>query len=260
MIGKNEFYIKSLQNLTTTNVAAYEAQMLSTYDLHLELKQFLYLPYLKEITKFTTKLNAVNRDYFDYNINYEAYLNQVNDTFKELKFFIFNDLNFLPDMSRKYQIFHEKIAFDDVTNEKIVEIRKCIKHTLFFQKIEEFLHIYSEGKNAPSNQRNKGYVGFTGVQSEYLKMTLNFLFMMVNKDYENLCLLMNFKSRNFVIAFFDVQDALFDFLELISEMLFSNQKTYQFDNFYFFTECLNEIINRVSFDKTDDHQVILFLF
>lgn len=255
MIGKNEFYIKNLENLQLLPNSS--IQLLTSNEVHLDMRRYIYFPFMSEIVKFCTKLNLANRDYFDYVMDYETYLTQVNDIFKELKQFIYNDINFLPDLSKKYQIFFDKSPLNDMTNDKIVEIQQCVRYTLFFQKIEEFIHIYAEGKKyMKSNNKKRFNAG--GIQIDYLKMILHFLYLLVNRNYENLCLLMNFKTNIFINAFFDIEDHLYDFLELISEMLFSNQTSYQFDNYYFFSESMNAILNKVNFEGNDTNKKEVF--
>lgn len=257
MVGKNEFYLSSLENVLSDNFPSYQLQLLSSDMVQEQIKSLIYLPFMKEIINFTNRMNSANRDYFDYNINYEGYLITINMIFRDFKSFIFSEINYLPDLKKKYLVFDEKWNLDDVTVERITEIQKCVKYTLFFQKIEEFMHIFSEGKIY--NKSGQG----EGLQSEYLKMILHFLYLLVCRDYENLCLLMNFKPKIFVNAFFETNSSLYDFLELISEMLFSTRNKYKFDNFYFYTECLNEIIFKLNFDKEKDEDKLnhnLFVF
>jgi hypothetical protein len=243
MVGKNEFYVNSLENLLSDNFPTYQLQLLSSDSVQELIKNQIYLPFMKEIINLTTRMNSANRDYFDYNINYEGYLITMNMIFRDFKSFIFSEINYLPDLNKKYQVFDEKWNLDDITVERITEIQKCIKYTLFFQKIEEFLHIFSEGKTYHKLGQGEA------LQTEYLRMILHFLYLLVCRDYENLCLLMNFKPKIFVNAFYETNSSLYDFLELISEMLFSTNNTYKFDNFYFYTECLNEILFKLNFDN-----------
>jgi len=55
----------------------------------------------------------------------------------------------------------------------------------------------------------------------------------------------------------EVHESLLDFLELIGEMIFSNRTKYKYDNFYFFTECVKEIINFIKFDAKLGKEKIL---
>ena len=54
---------------------------------------------------------------------------------------------------------------------------------------------------------------------------------------------MNIKPKIFIGLFITADDALFDFLERVNEMLYTT--TYKFDNYYFFSECLCFIVNYV---------------
>ena len=67
--------------------------------------------------------------------------------------------------------------------------------------------------------------------------------MLIDKNQENLVLLMNFKPNIFVCTFMIIKEDLFNFLEIVAEILFSSYYQYKYDNFYFFTECINEILD-----------------
>ena len=237
MIGKNEFYVKNLENLKY--IPDYKMNLLIEPD---KINNFVFnrvdKNYMSQIVKFSSKLNMINREYFDYNINYETYLNQVNDIFRDFKNFFYNEVCFLPDLTKKYQIFLDKYDANDDTINRVLDLQTSVPYTLFFQKLEEFLHILSEGKK----YLKKSNFNISGVQNDYLKVLLHFLFLLVNKNLENVCLLMNIKPLVFVNAFIYVQDDLFNFMDVISEFLFSNYYQYKFDNYYFFTEVINAIL------------------
>ena len=244
MIGKNEFYLKSLQNMLHPSIPNYQINLLTSSEVQLEMRQFLYFPYLKKIVNFCTNLNIYNRDYFDYNINYETYLQKVKEIFNDLKHFMDDEVNCVPDLTKKYQTFFEKGITDDLGHERLSHLQTSVRYTLFFQKIEEFVHIYSEGKKFGKDvDVNKN------VETEYLKTILHFMYLLVHNNYENLCLLMNIKTKIFVGAFFNVHDNLFDFMERISEMLYNDNHGYKYDNFYFFCEVLNDIQDKIDFEN-----------
>jgi hypothetical protein len=92
------------------------------------------------------------------------------------------------------------------------------------------------------------------VHYDYLKILLHFLFLLVNKNFENLALLMNIKPTVFVSAFIYIKEDLYNFLDVISEFLFSNYYKYKYDNYYFFTECINAILS--TFEFSNNTQVI----
>jgi len=251
MIGDSDFYVKNLKNLTLLD--DYKLDLLiNPNNIHKSIEKKIKNNYMSEIMSFCNKLNMTNRKYFDYDINYEKYLENVNEIFKDFKNFLNNDVNFLPDLTQKYQIFFNKYDnSNDITIKRILDLQTCVPFTLFFQKIEEFLHILSEGK------RYKAKTSFivSGIHNEYLKIILYFFFLLVHKNSENMTLLMNIKPTVFVSAFIYVKEDLFNFLELLSESLFSNNP-YQFDNYYFFTESINAILS--TFELTRNLQVKFF--
>lgn len=257
LIGKNEFYLKNLENLLHPSVPEYHIPLLLSDEVQMEMRRYLDLYLMKEIVLFTNILSIANREYFDYNLNYDEYLKKVNKIFRDLKNMIVKNINHIPDLSKKFQIFNHSYSIDEATDEKIKSLQECVKYTLLFQKLEEFFFIYSEGKRFGHEKKMDNHGGF---HSDYLKFILNFLFLLVNKNYENLCLAMNFKTKCFVNALYDEKEILFDYLELISEMLFNSNGKYQFDNFYFLTETLNDIIEKISFDQSEEEESLVKLF
>jgi len=253
MIGKNEFFIKNLENLKY--VPEYKINLLLQPNM---INETIYnridKNYMSSIVRFCTKLNFVNREYFDYNLDYERYLNQVNEIFQDFKNFFYDEVNFLPDLTKKYQIFLDKFDANDETINRILDLQTSVPYTLFFQKVEEFLHILSEGKNYQKKSRFNAF----GVHNDYLRILLHFLFLLVNKNFENMALLMNIKPTVFVHAFINIKEDLFNFLEVISEFLFSNYFKYKYDNYYFFTESINAIL--AMFEFSNNTQVFYFKF
>jgi len=252
MIGKNEFFIKNLENLN--HLPDYKLNLLLQPSLINEtIFNRIDKNFMSQIVNFCYKLNFVNRQYFDFNVIYEVYLGQVNEILKDFKQFLFNDLNFLPDLTKKYQTFHENYDVNDDTINVILDLQTSVPYTLFFQKVEEFLHILSEGKK----YQKKTSFFYSGIHHDYLNVLLHFLFLLVNKNFENLTLLMNIKPRIFVYTFIYIKEDLFNFLEVISEFLFSNYHKYKYDNYYFFTECINAILD--TFEYGDMAQVYFLI-
>lgn len=250
MIGKNEFFIKNLENMKY--LEDYKIKLLlNSEDLSSIIFGKINKYYMSQIFNFCMKLNFMNREYFDYNINYESYLSQVNEILKDFKNFFYNDVNFLPDLTKKYQIFlDDNFIVQEDTLKKIKDLQMCVPYTLLFQKVEEFLHILSEGRTF----QKKSSFNISGIQNDYLRILLHFLFLLVIKNHENLSLLMNMKPTVFVSSFIYVKEDLFNFLDIIGEFLFSDYYEYKFDNYYFFTECINAVLD--SFVLTNNLQVI----
>jgi len=259
LIGKNEFYIMSLKNLLHPSIPQHHVTLLESEEVQMEMRRYLDLRLMNEIIQFTSKMTIANREYLDYDLNYDDYLIKVNGIFRDLKNMVEKNLNYIPNLKRKYQIFNENHSHEENIDIKISNLQECVKYTLFFQKLEEFFYIYSEGKKFGHKEKKNSHSG--GFQTDYLRFLLNFLFLLVNKNYENLCLAMNFKTKCFVIALYEEKETLFDYLESISEMLFNNKNYYELDNFYFFTETLNDIIDLIIFrnDEVECSLVIIIL-
>jgi len=248
LIGKNEFYIKNLENILHPSIQDYKIQLFSSKKVQKDMKRYINLDWMNEIVQFSHSLNFANREYLDYNSNYNDYLHKASGLFRDLKNMIIKNLNFLPDLTKKLQIFNKDLTNNSETNDNIMEIQECVKYTLLFQKLEEFFFIYSEGKKFGHEGKIKSNSG--RFHTGYLQFILNFLYMLVYNNYENLCLAMNFKSKSFVIALYEEKEILFDYLELISEMLIS-KNNYKFDNIFFLTESLNDIIEMIQFKDND---------
>ena len=107
MVGKNEFYIKNLENLNC--ITERSVYMLTSEDVQLEMRGQLYLPFMREIISFCNKMNNCNREFFDFTLTGDAYLLHINDIFKELKNFIFKDINYLPIWRESIQYFQNKL-------------------------------------------------------------------------------------------------------------------------------------------------------
>ena len=134
-----------------------------------------------------------------------------------------------------------------MTLEKIKELQNCVRYTVFFQKVEEFLFIFAEIKKFRKD--NFSEINQTIVFNDNLKLLLHFLHLLIYQDYENLTLLMNFKANIFINTFIDIKDNLMDFLDSIAEMLFRCDIEYKYDNYYFFCDCLIKILDLVHFDN-----------
>jgi hypothetical protein len=263
MAGKNEFYIKSLENLNFLKEE--ELEIITISRPVNEIKSYLFdngSDYFTEIIKISKEINIFNRKYFEYEIDYETYLLNLDNIFKDFKTFLTNNINYLPDLEKKFQFYSEKITENESINNKIINLQESVKYSLFFQKIEEFIHIYGEGKMCGFNNKNNNNnnnlisldninedndnINFEGIKQENLKMLLYFFFLIVNKNPQNLTLLMKIKANIFVNAFYEIKETLFDFMELIGEILFNEE--YKFDNYYFYSEVLNEILEKLDFD------------
>jgi hypothetical protein len=244
-IGKKEFYLKNLKNMRYLQVEQLE-YLVSPNNAHASIRRGLE-KYFIDIIRFCESINKYNRDYFNYELKYLDYLDKVNDVLEELRTFILNDINFLPDMTKNNYLIYDKSNISAQVIEKILNLQNCTKYTQFFQKIEEFLHIYSEGRTF---KRNKMFD--QDLQIEHLKVILQFLLLLVYKDYENMSFLMNIKVNIFINTFFDIKELLFNFLAIVCVSLFSDNVCYKFDNYNFFSECIMAIVEKAVFTDSNN--------
>ena len=83
MIGKNDFYIQSLTNLK--HVDDHELLMLTSNEVYLDIRKYVEQSFVIDLNNIGEKLHQFNRDYFDYSLIYENYLEGVIGIFKSLK-------------------------------------------------------------------------------------------------------------------------------------------------------------------------------
>ena len=239
LIGGGKFYISSIENLSL--IDDYQVWLFTSDDFNQSVRPFINKSYLESINKFNYKLGLLNRQYFEYGINLESYIEKTNEIMGEFKSFITQDIGFIPNLQTKYSHFIE--IQNDKKYKKVKQLQNAVKYTIFFQKIEEYIHICAEGKTYT-------YVGDVPLfkmdisfQKELLTFILKVYYLLIQYNPELLCLLMNIKPKIFIGLFITADDALFDFLERVNEMLYTT--TYKFDNYYFFSECLCFIVNYV---------------
>jgi hypothetical protein len=113
--------------------------------------------------------------------------------------------------------------------------QRTANFTLIYSRIEQFMSIYYQGKTFKKIDTKKS--------KPILDFILSFLFLLIYRNHENLTLIMNFKPLIFVETFSDNKEMMFLFLERICEMFHSGE--YEYDNFYFYSECLCIIILQV---------------
>ena len=103
LVGDGGFYVNSLENCL--EIEEYEMKLLTNNDYYLEVKQNIYTPYLDKINNFDLKMGILNRQYFDYGINLQNYIEKTNEVMGELKNFIMKDIEYIPNLNTKYAYF-----------------------------------------------------------------------------------------------------------------------------------------------------------
>ena len=230
LIQKEEnFYMNSLENLN--NLEQCEISLIKSDDLYADASKIIDHSFLDEFNVFCDKLGAENRKYLNYYINFNEYLNNSLLIIKDFEKYVRSELSSIPDITMKY-LHYIGISNHPNTVKRIKEFQRAANFSLLFSRIEEFISIYYQGKkyNKIDTKKSKPLLDFI----------LTFLFLLVYRNPSNLTLIMNIKPLIFIETFSDTKKMMFLFLERICEMFHAGE--YQYDNFYFYSECLCMII------------------
>ena len=230
LIQKEEnFYMNSLENLN--NLEQCEISLIKSDDLYADASKIIDHSFLNEFNVFCDKLGAENRKYLNYYINFNEYLNNSLLIIKDFEKYVRSELSSIPDITMKY-LHYIGISNHPNTVKRIKEFQRAANFSLLFSRIEEFISIYYQGKkyNKIDTKKSKPLLDFI----------LTFLFLLVYRNPSNLTLIMNIKPLIFIETFSDTKKMMFLFLERICEMFHAGE--YQYDNFYFYSECLCMII------------------
>ena len=233
----NNFYANSLENLE--KISPNKLYCICNEDFVNVIKNELMSSYSKIFNDFTEKMGFYNRQYFDFDISFEKYIESVIDIFIEFQTILTNEVGYLPELNLKYFNFmdlNDKNIINNLTN-----LQNAVQCSLYYQKIEEFIHIYAKGKKFKSEE-NLVEVDQNKFES-LLKNILLIYFLLIIKNPENFCLVMNIKPDIFIITFINVYEQLFYFFERMVEMVFDLD--YKYDNFYFLSECLCFVISHL---------------
>ena len=229
---QDNFYMTSLNNLR--NIEECELSLISSNNLLSDSSKIIEKEYLDMFNSFSEKLGDENAKYLNYYIKFDEYLTNALLIIKEFEKSIREELPYFPDITMKYLHFIG-ISNHPNTAKKMKLFQRTANFSLLYSRIEQFMSIYYQGKkyNKIDTKKSKPLLNFI----------LAFLFLLAYRNHENLALIMNFKPLIFVETFSDSQNMMFLFLERICEMFHSGE--YEFDNFYFFSECLCIIILQI---------------
>ena len=226
---QDNFYMTSLNNLT--NIEECEVSLINSNNILEDSAKIIEQSYLDLFNSFCERLGDENAKYLNYYIKFDEYLNNALLIIKDFEKNIRAELPSMPDINMKYLHFIG-ISNHPNTAKKMKLFQRTANFSLLYSRIEQFMSIYYQGKryNKIDTKKSKPLLNFI----------LTFLFLLAYRNHENLSLIMNFKPLIFVETFMDSQKMMFLFLERICEMFHSGE--YEFDNFYFFSECLCIII------------------
>ena len=233
LIQKDDnFYMNSLENLS--NIEECEVALISSDNLYEDASKIIDHSFLNEFNLICEKLGNENRKYLNYYINFTEYLYNALLILKDLENYVKSELPSIPDITMKYLHFIG-ISNHPKTIKRLKEFQRAANFSLLFSRIEEFISIYYQGKKFNKVD--------TKMTKPLLDFILTFLFLLVYRNPPNLALIMNIKPLIFIETFSDTKRMMFYFLERICEMFHTGE--YQFDNFYFYSECLCMIILEV---------------
>ena len=264
MMHKEDFYINTIRNLTEEEIGIIKRfTNTNAPNYFISVKNSFDHDFFDAVSNFTIDLNTYNRQYFSYEIPHDIYCKNIYDIIKTFRDFILSHHINVEEIKIKYCSFMpvpiQQSEQTVLSNENLSKLKKVVFYSNFFQKVEEVIHIYAQGKIFPSSSESFEY-DKEGLLENFAFL-LKLLYTLCNKDWAMLCLVMNIKPKIFVATFYDIPDVLLMFLERISEMLFSriqNDKislntlirsdddiedsSYKFDNYYFLSECLCELL------------------
>ena len=226
---EDNFYMNSLENLK--NIDECEISLISSDEIYEDTYQIIEHSFLNEFNSFCEKLGNENRKYLNYYISFNEYLNNSLLIIQDFEKYVKNELPSIPDITMKYLHFIG-ISNHPNTIKRIKQFQRAANFSLLYSRIEEFISIYYQGKKYNNIDTKKS--------KPLLDFILSFLFLLVYRNPSNLALIMNIKPLIFVETFSDTKKMMFHFLERICEMFHTGE--YQFDNFYFYSECLCMII------------------
>ena len=227
LLNKNDFYINSIKNLdkweieyiSNCNVInltlATESDIRTLKDDILKIKNNIDKDYYDLISQFCDDMFKINRRYFEFDIEQNIYFDEVNSILTEFNKQIENENFNMEEIKESfccYQIPNTGYS------EKLNKFKKAIFLSSFFQRIEEFIHIYSASKNF-SCKKEMEYD--QELLKNNMRQLLKLLFIISIRDHKFLTLIMNVKPNIFAITFNDIYDTLEDFLKRIIEMIYS---------------------------------------
>ena len=262
LIGKNELFVISLENLYTLNKA--DLGMISGFGENSEVsKEFMSgekdESYFTELSKIASRMNNENRHYFEYSINYDDYSKNTNEIFKKFEdFFNSQTKGSIKNLKNLFTIYSENISNDSEVNSNIKTLQKVLKYTTLAQKIDEFFHIYADAKKVHYSSNHSKEV-FYKVDESCLKLILKFLYLYLYNNHEGMFIVENFNGQNFAITCIDIKEDFFDYLNILSYTYFTKtENDYKKENYGFFFEVFNTIINRIEFNEEDTNNDNLF--
>ena len=227
LLNKNDFYLNAIKNLDKYEIEYIENCPLinitnaSQEDIKIlereinKTKNNIEKKYYDLISKFCEDMFKLNRHYFEFDIEQQKYFEVANSILTEFNNEIEKENFNMEEINCSFCCFQ---AANYAYNEKLNKFKNAIFFSTFFQRIEEFVHIYSSSKKY-AFEREKQYD--QELLKDNLRKLLKLLFVLFIRDHKFLTLIMNIKPFIFATTFNDVYDTLEEFLKRIIEMIYS---------------------------------------
>ena len=247
LLDKNDFYLNSIKNLDRweieyitncplTNITTASREDINALKKDIEkTKNNIDKHYYDLISKFCEDMFKLNRHYFEFDIEQNKYFDVVNSILSEFNKEIENENFNMNEIKISFCCFHSpNLGY----SEKLNKFKNAIFFSTFFQRIEEFCHIYTASKKY-SYKKEMQYD--QELLKNNLRNLLKLLFILFIRDHKFLTLIMNIKPIIFATTFNDVYDTLEDFLKRIIEMIYSPNIQYKIGS-HVGSSCNQEIV------------------
>ena len=227
LLEKNDFYINSIKNLDKWEIeyiikcpvinitSATREDLDKLIDNIKRNKNSIDKRYYDIIAKFCTEMFKVNRHYFEFDIEQNKYFELINSILTEFNAEIEKENFNTNELKNSFCCFQTP---DQKLVDRLTEFKKAIFFSTFFQRMEEFTHIYTASKKY---QYEKEMDYDQNLLKTNLRKLLELLFVLFIRDHKFLTLVMNIKPIIFATTFNDVYDTLEEFLKRIIEMIYS---------------------------------------
>jgi len=227
LLNKNDFYLNAVKNLDKyeieyiencplTNIINASQEDIKILEKEIaKTKHNIEKRYYDLISRFCEDMFKLNRHYFEFDIEQQKYFEIANSILTDFNNEIEKENFNMEEINSSFCCFQ---AANYAYNEKLNKFKLAIFYSTFFQRIEEFVHIYSSSKKY-SFAREKEYD--QELLKENLKKILKLYFVLFIRDHKFLTLVMNIKPYIFATTFNDVYDTLEEYLKRIIEMIYS---------------------------------------
>ncbi len=243
MLGNGEYYKYSLENLLTLSQEDLDASFYP-YKIYNSLNRKLF----DEIRKISISIQEINTEFDEFKIELPQFVEKINKSLESLKELVTSHLSDnIPNLKKLHEVYPE---MNNKEMTKIKEIQNCVKYTNLVTQINKALNIYSESRKF-FKLTNLDMSTFSYLDKKVLHFLLLFFFIIIDQNYENLVLFMNFHPEELYNTFIEVNETLLDYYLILSEMLFGlSLQIYKFDNYIFFCHTISYFAQRLEFDMS----------